>query len=71
MQLPGASANAAEILACLPERISDVIHRHALERPERPALVDVAATWNCGVLAGLSRVLLHECATRVSDPATA
>ena len=42
---------AAEILAGLPSRISDVVQPWAKVSPDRPALVEAAGTWTYGQLA--------------------
>src|SRR5271169_3343660 len=53
MQSADARGEAHDILAGLPERISHVIRHHADQRPDHPALTDLAETWSYGTLAAI------------------
>jgi long-chain acyl-CoA synthetase len=51
--MDGASDGRDDVLTELPDRISHVIRRHALERPDHPALADGVTTWRYGELAAI------------------
>ena len=62
--------NAAEILNCLPKRVSDVISRWTEVAPDSPCLVEAGGKWTYGQLAAAvneTYAWLAECGVRRGD----
>ena len=70
MERTAARHEADEILAELPDRISDVVKPFARHSPDHPALVQGDVTWTYAALAGVVAARRLSSSSMISGPAT-